>query len=166
MPKRPGEPQADFMERRMHDFKHHEMHAGTGVKGQKQKAPVKDREQAIAIALNESGKGRRPGADGPDPTGRSVAAADVALPHSSMGSLRDRTFHNVAPDNLKQNKPHIVPKAGEPYEPPMARAPAKHGPAPAPLPATKSHGYGHDAVQRQGHLRTSGDSRAHRIGQR
>lgn len=42
----------------------------------------------------------------------------------------------------------------------------KEGTAPRPLPAHRTCGYGHDATQRQGHLRMSGQSGAHRIGKR
>ena len=106
------------------------------------------------------GKGR-PGAWGPDPTERSVAAADVMLPHSSMGTLKNRSFHNQGFDRAPQNQPHYG-KMGTPYRPPGPESPPKFGPYPAP--ASGADGYRHQA--RHGHERLSGDPRAHRIGKR
>jgi len=90
------------------------------------------------------GKGR-PGAGGPDPMERSVAAPDVALVHTVQGKRTDNWLKHE-------------PKASHGHH----MAPKKHGPAPAP--AVGAHGYGHSS--REGHLRNSGDSRAHRIGKR
>ncbi len=49
MTPRESEPQKETVERVMHEFKHGELRSGTS--GQK----VKDRKQAIAIALSEAG---------------------------------------------------------------------------------------------------------------
>ena len=50
MPPRESEPQKETVERVMHEFKHGELRSGTS--GQK----VKNRKQAIAIALSEAGE--------------------------------------------------------------------------------------------------------------
>lgn len=42
----------------MHEFKHGQLHSGTGRKGQKG-AVVKSRPQAIAIGMSESGQSRK-----------------------------------------------------------------------------------------------------------
>ena len=80
--------------------------------------------------------------------GRSVAAPDVALPHSTDGKHKDGGF-------VKHS-----PKAAHGSD----RAPPKMGAYPAP--ASGAHGYGHAPDRREGHLRVSGDSRAHRIGKK
>ena len=50
MTPRESEPQKETVERVMHEFKHGELHSGTS--GQK----VKNRKQAIAVALSEAGE--------------------------------------------------------------------------------------------------------------
>jgi hypothetical protein len=80
--------------------------------------------------------------------GRSVAAPDVALPHTVDGKHMDRGF-------IKH-----TPKAAHGSD----RAPPKMGAYPAP--ASGAHGYGHTSDKRSGHERVSGDSRAHRIGRK
>lgn len=91
-----------------------------------------------------------PGMGGPDPKERSVAGFDVVLPHQNAGVHYDEGFMKYAPAAAKHPD----------------RAPKKEGPYPAPVPASARHGYGHDATQHRGHLRTSGDPRADRIGKR
>lgn len=158
------------MHTEMGEFKRGTLHSGskTGPK-------VTNRKQAIAIGLSEARRAR-PGHGGPDPIERSVAAADVALPHQVAGRHRDEGFVEYLPHSAKN----------------VDRAPKKHGPAPAPLNPTHrlvkikespfeaqpweppthhveratAHGYGHREEQQHGHLRTSGDSRAHQIGKR
>ncbi len=75
---------------------------------------------------------------------RSVAAADVALPHRSYG-----VFHKGPYDN--------APGACENRQPP------KEGPYPGVLPESETSGYGQ---KRDGHMRLSGDPRAHQVGKR
>jgi hypothetical protein len=43
----------------MHEYKHGELHSGTGVKGKKRPNPVSNRAQAIAIGLSESGQSKK-----------------------------------------------------------------------------------------------------------
>lgn len=133
------------MQTEMHKFKAGELHSGS-----KSGPVVKSRKQAIAIGLSEARRagGKRPGLGGPDPVGRSVAAPDVVLVHTVAG--QGGSFSHDLPASARG----------------MERGPMKHGPAPAPLRAEHSHGYRHDATQRQGHLRTSGHSGAHQIGKR
>jgi hypothetical protein len=131
----------------MHKFKEGDLHSGS-----KQGPKVKNRKQAIAIALSEARKGKPTGMGGADPMERSVAAADVSLSHAAHGERHEDDF------NMGLNGTH-------PGTPAKA-APPKLGPAPAPLPAPRSHGYGHSAPQRVGHLRMSGHQGAHRIGRR
>lgn len=137
------------MQTEMHKFKAGELHSGS-----KSGPVVKSRAQAIAIGLSEArkaGKGAssKPGLGGPDPRERSVAAPDVVLVHTAAGQ-GGRSFDAHMPMAARG----------------MERGPRKLGPAPAPLRAEHSHGYRHDATQRQGHLRTSGHSGAHQIGKR
>jgi Family of unknown function (DUF6496) len=132
------------MHKEMHEFKTGNLHSGS-----KSGPVVKNRKQAIAIGLSEARKAR-PGHGGPDPIERSVAGPDVALPHQVAGRHYDGGFVEY------------LPKAAQNVD----RAPAKLGAYPAPLPAHARHGYGHDATQHSGHLRNSGDPRAHRIGKR
>jgi hypothetical protein len=155
------------MKTEMHKFK-----AGTLHSGSKSGPKVKSRKQAVAIGMSEARK--RPGLGGPDPIERSVAAADVALPHQVAGRHYDGGFVEYLP-RAAQN---------------VDKAPKKHGPYPAPLNPTHrlvnikepayepweppthhveratAHGYGHRDGQQHGHLRMSGDSRAHQIGKR
>lgn len=159
-----------IMSTEMSKFKHGTLHSGS-PKGPK----VKSRAQAVAIGMSEARK--RPGMGGPDPVERSVAAADVGLPHTAAGKHRDKGFVEYQPKIAHG----------------MDRAPPKEGPYPAPLNPTHrlvknkegglgnpvpweppthhveratSHGYGHREGQQHGHLRMSGDSRAHQIGKR
>lgn len=118
---------------------------GWKPKGSAAGIPVK-----VAKEFHAADKGRkygkgRPGAGGPDPMERSVAGPDVALPHTAAGKHMDNWLRHE-------------PKASHGSD----RAPPKHGAYPAP--ASGAHGYGHSA--REGHLRNSGDSRAHRIGRK
>lgn len=134
------------MKHEMGEFKHGDLHSGS-----KHGPVVKNRKQAVAIGLSEARKaGKYPGMGGPDPMERSVAAPDVALVHRAAGAHRDNGFVKYAP-----------PIASGPD-----RVPRKEGPAPGVLPAHARHGYGHDATQHSGHLRTSGHPGAHRIGKR
>ena len=114
------------------------------------KIPVKvAKEFHAADKGHKYGKGR-PGMGGPDPIERSVAGPDVALPHRVAGEHYDGGFQK-----------HLPPAAHHRNSPPK-----KDGAYPAPLPAHARHGYGHDATQHSGHLRNSGDPRAHRIGRK
>lgn len=142
-----GKSPKQVMHQEMHEFKHGTLHSGS-----KHGPKVTNRKQAIAIGLSEARKagGKMPGMAGPDPLERSVAAADVALSHRAHGKHYDKDFFKHQPSAAQ----------GE------SRSPKKAGPYPAVLPADMRHGYGHDATQHSGHLRNSGDPRAHRIGKR
>jgi hypothetical protein len=141
-----GQSPKQVMHTEMSEFKHGALHSGS-----KHGPKVTNRKQAIAIGLSEARRaGKYPGMGGPDPMERSVAGPDVALPHRNAGAHRDSGFVEY------------MPKIAHGPD----RAPRKEGPAPGVLPASAAHGYRHDATQRSGHLRNSGDSRAHRIGKR
>ena len=89
------------------------------------------------------GKGR-PGAGGPDPMERSVAAADVALVHTVAGKHMDNWLrHEPAGSHGRDRSP---PKMGC-----------------YPADAETPDGF---RQRRDGKLRVSGDERAHRIGRR
>ena len=51
--------QKSKMHKVMKEHKEGKLHSGTGKPGQKRKAPVKSRKQAIAIGLSESGQSNK-----------------------------------------------------------------------------------------------------------
>lgn len=155
------------MHTEMSKFKQGTLHSGS-----KSGPKVTNRKQAIAIGLNEAR--RRPGHGGPDPIERSVAAADVMLPHQVAGRHYDEGFVEYMPRAAKNidrapkkegaypaplNPTHRLVKIKDPYPEPW-EPPTHH------VERATSHGYGHRDHQQEGHLRNSGDSRAHRIGKR
>jgi hypothetical protein len=151
----------------MHKFKRGDLHSGS-----KNGPKVKKRSQAVAIAMSEARKAgqtpRSPGEYGPDPVGRSVAAADVALPHPAHGMRRGDSFNMQAPsaftygdweyEQRVRDRSHVAA--------PLPEAPPKLGPYPAPAADRGQGACGYRGERHEGHLRTSGDPRAHRIGRR
>lgn len=96
----------------MHEYKAGKLHSGS-----KTGPRVTNPEQAVAIAMSESGQ-----------------------------------------SNKKPRHTEVAPVAPGTNYTPQTRHPKP--------PSQGSHGYGHAAPQRSGHLRTSGSSGAHRIGRR
>jgi hypothetical protein len=54
-----GGPAKEKMHTVMSEFKRGQLHSGTGRPGQKREPPVRNRQQAIAIGLSESGQSRK-----------------------------------------------------------------------------------------------------------
>jgi hypothetical protein len=72
----------------MHEFKHHELKSGSGGKG----GPVKNRRQAIAIALHEAGESRSD----------SVQERHKNLAHTKKKEARGETYQQAS-----EGKSHV-----------------------------------------------------------
>lgn len=135
----------------MHKFKGGDLHSGS-----KQGPVVKNRNQAVAIALSESGQSKKK--EGP-----------------KMGKP---TFGNVG---AKKDASHLVEKSGVGHEKQAAPkglgigktdGKAEHHPSFGPAssfrqpPMNNAHGFGHGSGQKSGPLRNSGVAGAHRLGKR
>jgi hypothetical protein len=177
-----GKSTKQIMKTEMHKFKHGNLHSGS-----KHGKKVKSRKQAIAIGLSEA---REAGhhvpphhehgsiSEGARRTGGERDFMADMERHSSIEKHgHDMTRSGIIekhgmlpfPDGSRftdegQQTPYGTHPAAIPHIPPNHAA--KHGPAPAPLPAHRSSGYGHAAHQRHGHMRMSGHKGAHQIGKR
>lgn len=126
----------------MSEFKNGALHSGA-----KDGPKVKNRKQAVAIAMSESGQ-RQP------------------HPKTNPGDYNDsahagRSYSKVESDLGEPGKP-VGRAEGVEIGPAIKRDRTSHS---FDRPSAKgSHGYGHGEGQRVGALRLSGDRGAHRIG--
>lgn len=132
----------------MHEFKEGDLHSGS-----KQGPKVKNRKQAVAIALSQAGESKydrdahfkgNPGFPS-DPEAKSPPETHAA--HES----REKEVMGAGYQEHEKAENKSYKPGGTAFKMP-------HAPG--------AHGFGHTGGQKQGHLRMSGHSGAHRIGKK
>lgn len=139
----------------MKEFGSGKLHSGS-----KSGPVVKNPAQAKAIAMSESGQSKK----GP-PSDKTKAPPSNTSPDFYKDTSRPKA--KVADKTITQDASlgNAPPKMVPPNPGVMKSVVPPLPPAGKP-PFGASHGYGHGATQRSGHLRLSGNSGAHHIGKR
>lgn len=155
------------MHQEMHEFKHGKLHSGS-----KSGPVVKDRAQAIAIAMSESGQSKKGHhmkdvkkddsyKDNSNDKGYECAEhqAELIKQHgTSVHKQHEDTPHEKQGDGHEMGFPDH--EAGADDMPGLGSGKAHSFPA----HKGEAHGFGHSSGQKHGHHRHSGHPGGHRIG--